>query len=308
MTTLVSAPVRYVADQVVHDCGYKSAALSGIVPNIAHLASGGFHCSINDLKAHGNGSDFSNTRADDKGFNPAYGAAVDVSMSKTELMLAYQRCHTVWADHSDPRRRYFNAVNVWDGTGDATRLDFDRNTAGFADASHKFHTHMELHRRYVLDMRAARAMVSMYKGESKAAWIAREEAPAPQPPKMEDDMPSAEEIAKAVWATKLVDPYDTAKTPRQLDAGTWLRYAPSRGAVLGVRAAVDAILKNVVADDGDRAAIVAEIAKNTQVLAAVPTEVAEMLTGAGHTPEETAAALRAVLGDRAAEVGRLLAA
>ena len=182
MSTEVSAPVEYVADQVVHNCGYKSAVLSGIRPDSAHLGSGGYHCSVVDLRAHGNGNDYSNTRVDDRNLNIGYGAAVDVSMTKSDLMLAFGRIHAVWSDHSDPRRKYFNAVNVWDGSGDATRLDFDRNTASRANDSHKFHTHMELHRRYVLDAKAARAMVSMFKGESKATWIAREEHPTESAP------------------------------------------------------------------------------------------------------------------------------
>jgi hypothetical protein len=182
MATLVSDELEWAVDQIVHHLDYKSAVLSGIKPDPRHLDNGGFHCSIDDLKAHGNGGDYSNTRPSDHGFNPKYGAAFDVSMSKADMIKAYGRIHAVWADHSDPRRRYVNAINCWDGSGDAVRLDFDKNTATRASNDHTWHDHGEVHREYVRDAKALRAVVSIFKGESKAAWIAREERPTESTP------------------------------------------------------------------------------------------------------------------------------
>lgn len=48
------------------------------------------------------------------------------------------------------------------------------------------------------------------------------------------------EIAKAVWKHKLADPYDNDGARRELEAGTWLRYAPSRAQIAEVLAAVKA--------------------------------------------------------------------
>lgn len=173
--TLISDELRWTADQIVNHLDYRSAVLSGLAPDSSHLESGGFHCSILVLIAHGNGNDFSNTRAGDKGFNPSYGAAFDVSLSPADMIKAYGRVHAVWADKADPRRVYVNAINGWDGSGDAVRLDFDANVAKYASPDHKWHNHGEIHRRFVRDPKAARAVVSMFKGEPKAAWIAREE-------------------------------------------------------------------------------------------------------------------------------------
>lgn len=184
MATLISEPMRWMADQVVHQCGYRSAVLSGLSPDSGHLARGGFHCSIDDLYAHGNGADYSNTRPNDHGYNPHYGAAMDVSFAKADMVLAFARVHEVWADHADPRRLYVNAINGWDGGGDATRLDFDAGTAKYASPDHRWHAHAEVHRRFVLDPKATRAVVSIFKGESRQAWTAREEsgfAPKPRP-------------------------------------------------------------------------------------------------------------------------------
>lgn len=189
MTTLVSPQIEWMADQYVHHCGFASAVLSGIQPDPRHLDRGGYHCSVEDLRAHGNADDYSNTRPDDHNFNIKYGAAVDVSMSPADMRLHYQRIHAVWADMSDPRRKYFNAVNTWDGSGDAVRLDFVRNTAGYASPDHKWHVHDETRRRYLLDPVAARAKVSVWRGDTKAMWLASLQ--------QEDDM-TPDEVRAAV--------------------------------------------------------------------------------------------------------------
>lgn len=184
MATLISDELRWTARQIITSCGYSSATLSGLAPDKRHLDRGGFHCSVLDLRAYGNSNDYSNTRANDRDFNVEHGAAFDVSMSPKDMIVAFRRVHTVWADRSDPRRKFINAVNGWDGSGDAVRLDFDTGTSKRASADHKWHNHGEIHRRFVRDQQAARAVVSMYKGESKTAWLARED-----PNAQEDDMP-----------------------------------------------------------------------------------------------------------------------
>lgn len=183
MGTQVSPQLRAVADTVVKKCGLKTAVLSGIVPDTRHLDNGGYHCSVEDLRRFGNAGDYSNTRTDDKNFNIPYAAAFDVTMSTADMKKAYRRIYAVWKDKSDPRRKYFNAVNCWDGAGDAVRLDFKINLAKYASPDHKWHVHGDWPRRYVRDPKAARAWISVFAGETKASWIAREEKPpAPKPP------------------------------------------------------------------------------------------------------------------------------
>lgn len=184
MGTDVSAQIRWVADQYVHGCGYASAVLSGIMPNAAHLSSGGYHCSVLDLRRYGNQGDYSNSRPDDKDFNVGYGAAIDISMNKSDMMLHHRRLYAAYKDMSDPRRQYFNCVNTWDGSGDAVRLDFVANVEKYASADHQWHSHSETRRRWLLDDKAARGQVSVVKGESKVDWLAREDPqhqPAPPP-------------------------------------------------------------------------------------------------------------------------------
>lgn len=181
MATLVSPVIRAIADGYVKSCGFTSAVLSGIVPDSRHLANGGYHCSVEDLQTHGRGSDYSNTRPDDRNFNPKYAAAVDVTMSKADMIRHYKRFYAVFQDKTDPRRKYFNATNTWPGTGDAVRIDFVAGTIKRASDDHKWHTHDELRRRYLLDPKAARAKLSVAGGETKAAWVAREETGKPAP-------------------------------------------------------------------------------------------------------------------------------
>lgn len=177
MATKVSTVLRAVADGFVKASGYSSAVLAGLVPDIRHLANGGYHCSVEDLKAHGNGNDYSNTRVDDRNFNPSYGAAYDVTLSRADMIRNYKRVYVVFKDKTDPRRRYVNCINTWPGIGDAVRLDFVAGTVKRASDDHKWHVHGELRRRWLADAKAARAHVSIHAGESKAVWAAREETP-----------------------------------------------------------------------------------------------------------------------------------
>ena len=227
MATLVSEQLRWLADQWENHCGYKSAVLSGIVPDRAHLDTGGYHCSVEDLKAYGNGNDYSNTRPDDRGHNPKHGAGVDMSMSPADMKRCYLRVKRVWDDKSDTRRRYLNAINTWKGSGDATRLDFYANVTSWATPDHKWHNHLEVRRRWLRDWTAVPAIVSVLKGESHAAWLkSQKPAAAPTKPKEDDVTPEdikkiAEETAKAVLGydpAKKDDPYAVANIPGRHDS------------------------------------------------------------------------------------------
>lgn len=72
----------------------------------------------------------------------------------------------------------------------------------------------------------------------------------------EDDMPTAEEIAKAVWAHQLVDGYDpTVKK----SAGAYQRFSPSKADVRAVGAQVAALAAKDVVDEPALAAALAPI-------------------------------------------------
>ncbi|MEU7590617.1 hypothetical protein AB0A95_30545 [Micromonospora sp. NPDC049230] len=186
MATEVAPPTRWLADEWENRSGYASAVLSGIVPDERHKKNGGYHPSIEDLIRYGNGGDYSNSRPLDKAppvtaKGKKYGAAVDMSLSRADMKKLYGRALAVYNNRSDPRRRYLNAINVWDGiTGHSPRrLDFQANTNSTASKDHEWHSHEDQPRAYVDVNRneqeawtAARAFISMVKGESAAQWLA----------------------------------------------------------------------------------------------------------------------------------------
>lgn len=182
-----SAPMRGIVKGVERE--YKSAVFAGIVPDRRHLRNGGYHCCLIHLWQYGNADDYSNRRKLDNStaftkLGREFSCAYDISLSKADMKRAHGRVRKVFLDRSDPRRKYINAINCWDGSGDAVRYDFQANTAGYASPDHKSHVHGDAPRAYVdvhRDLKqaekAARAHVSVLTGESKAAWTAREEPP-----------------------------------------------------------------------------------------------------------------------------------
>lgn len=189
-----TAPMRDAVKSV--EKVFKSAVFAGIVPDKRHLKNGGYHVCFTHLVAHGNGDDYSNRRKLDE--SPAFtvagrgfSCALDVSLAKADMMRLHANVRRVYLDHADPRRKYINAINCWDGSGDAVRYDFQANTAGYASPDHKSHTHGDFPRAYVdvhrdlkMAAKAQRAWVSVVTGEAKVAWAAREEPkPATTPAK-----------------------------------------------------------------------------------------------------------------------------
>jgi hypothetical protein len=265
------------------DLDYPSAVFSGIVGDLAHRLQGGPHISIEDNPA----GNYSIIRPDDKAppgdWPRDRAAAVDMSMSKADMVRCYHRVRVVWADRSDPRRQYLNGWNVWDGSGDAVRLDFYTNTVQFATPDHKWHVHGEWRRRYVNSRRGMDAGLSMLRGQSKTDYL--------QGGTMAISDADAAKIAHAVW---------TRENPTLESAyGAMVRMMfnavrPDRqqtpGSVVGFRQDLTAILDAVAGKD------VAE-----QVRVTVREEFARLgpalAAQLGDIPaDRVEAALRAVLG------------
>jgi hypothetical protein len=150
---------------------YSSAVLSGIVGDPAHQARGGYHISIEDQSP----SNYSVVRPDDKAppgnWPRNLAAGTDMSMSRADMITDWHRMRAVWLDHTDPRRKYLNAYNGWDGVGSAKRLDFVTGTQGTATDDHKWHGHEEKRRRYVTDPVATNAIASIHMGWTKQQWL-----------------------------------------------------------------------------------------------------------------------------------------
>lgn len=171
MTTGASSQIRAYA--AAWDASLPTAVLSGIIGDKAHLAGGGYHISIEDNRP-GNYSVVRPLDAAPPGkWSRKDASAVDMSMGKTDQVTCWNRVFAVWVDHTDPRRRYFNAINGWNGVGEPERLDFIANTRKITTRDHWTHTHDETPRCFHNDAFAFDAKLSVWRGETKAAYVAR---------------------------------------------------------------------------------------------------------------------------------------
>jgi len=173
MTTL---PAPFIANGVVSawEAEYPSATFSGIVGDVAHQRTGGYHISIEDQSS----TNYSVVRPDDKAppgdWSRKHATALDMSMAKADMVKSTRRWMVVWSDRTDPRRIYFNGFNGWTGSGNAQRWDFVTNTVQTSTNDHQWHQHTEKRRKYWNDPKADRAMISIARGETKEQWLASE--------------------------------------------------------------------------------------------------------------------------------------
>lgn len=172
MATLAHDTTWYIATN--WESYYVSAVLSGIVGDEDHQDSGGYHISIESNSS----TNYSVTRPDDKAPPGTWprnlAAAIDMSMSASDMKLCSDRLWNVWYNRkNDPRAQYINAFNGWfnDG-GPARRYDYYSGSSGNSSSDHKWHVHLEIRRKWVTDMVAAMAILSILRGQSLEDYLA----------------------------------------------------------------------------------------------------------------------------------------
>jgi len=174
MTTLATDKMKVLARQ--WEAVYRSAVLSGIVGDAAHMRRGGYHVSLEDQPGKGP-RNYSAVRLDDAAppgdWSREHSTALDESMSPADMRLCTLRLIAIYNDKEDPRRQYINAFNGWLGSGDAKRYDIVSGTVIWASPDHKSHVHLSIRRRYWNDSSAYDAVYSAISGETKAQYIAR---------------------------------------------------------------------------------------------------------------------------------------
>jgi hypothetical protein len=216
MATLSTASLNWLAAN--WEDLYGSAQLSGIVGDLAHKARGGYHISRQDQSS----SNYSVIRPDDRLGPSDRASAIDMTMSTADMKKAHIRLREAWKNRSsDWRMKYINAWNGWDGQGDAGRYDVVTGKVSTATADHKWHIHLEIRRRYVNDMNAMRAILSVLKGETLAEYTGTDREEVED---MALEAADIDKIVAGVWNYRLMNPYSNTEQP----AGTILRYAPSR--------------------------------------------------------------------------------
>lgn len=160
MTTLSTTNINWLARE--WEKLYGTAVLSGIVGDLAHKRRGGYHISRQDQPS----DNYSVIRADDKLGPSDRAAAIDMTMSTADIIKCHKRLRACFQNRAkDPRTKYINAWNGWDGQGGAGRYDVVKGTVTTATPDHKWHIHLEIRRRYVNDRKAMEAILSMLKGE-----------------------------------------------------------------------------------------------------------------------------------------------
>lgn len=150
---------------------FVSAVFAGIVADARHKRrkQGTYHLSREDNPP----DTYSVVRPDDKaGQGPDDAAAAfDISMNRVDMMLATRRLAKVWANISDPRRKFLNAFNGWLGGGDAQRYDIVGRRIKRATSDHKSHLHVEIRRVYVLSAAMVKAVLSALRDESVMEYL-----------------------------------------------------------------------------------------------------------------------------------------
>lgn len=173
MASTVTSSIRWLAQQMDNGIAdLPSAVNSGIIGDEAHNRSG-YHFGAAEQRDSNN---YSVTRFDDRRpqrTNDHAATAVDTSKNRADMVRSWGRVYRVWLNRaSDPRAKYLNAYNGWNGTGSAERLDFVTGARTVTDSSHTWHDHTEVRRRYADDMTAMRAIISILRGETVEQWNA----------------------------------------------------------------------------------------------------------------------------------------
>lgn len=166
MSTVATAAVKGLAADW-KKC-YPSAKVSGIVPDKAHLSRGGYHCSRQDQPSSSN---YSVIRPDDKAGPNDAAAAIDMTMSASDMRLCTSRLVVAYGNLSDPRRKYLNAFNGTTNNRTAQRWDVYARKIKSATADHLWHIHLEIRRVYTTSATAMRAILSILKGESLSSYL-----------------------------------------------------------------------------------------------------------------------------------------
>lgn len=298
MATLSTSSINWLADE--WEKLYGSAVLSGIVGDLAHKIRGGYHISREDQPS----DNYSVVRTDDKpGNGPSdRAAAIDMTMSTSDITKCHTRLREIWKNRDDdPRMKYINAWNGWDGQGDAGRYDVVKGTVGTATSDHKWHIHLEIRRKYVNDMNAMRAILSMLKGETLAQFNGDDDMTKEELLAVLKSPEGRAALAGAVWTTDGVLPApgnpkpgkdaDGNEVNTHWGAGSYLQNI--YGAAVSARTySAQSLNKDYV----DENAIAASLANNTAFVDALSAKVASRLPSSVEvSPEELSEALKVTL-------------
>lgn len=141
----------------------SSLRIGGIVGDTRHVAGGGYHISRDDLRNHGQSSDYSIQAPADRRGPGNYAAAIDISLNPAEMVTVSKRLRAAMEGHDyddriEPLREFIGTVdnrNVCGYNRYQTVYpngDTGRRTgwypSGYSEASHLWHVHLSFFRDY----------------------------------------------------------------------------------------------------------------------------------------------------------------
>jgi hypothetical protein len=281
MATLSTSALNWLADE--WEKLYGSATLSGIVGDLAHKKRGGYHISRQDQPS----GNYSVTRADDKVGPSDRASAIDMTMNTSDIKKCHIRLRNAWKNRAnDPRMKYINAWNGWDGQGDAGRYDVVTGNVGTATPDHKWHIHLEIRRRYVNDMNAMRAILSILAGETASGAIE------------EDDDMTPDQMAAALRDQDSALSKAMRAVAWQYVGGGIEEGKSTLNVFNEMHQTIKALTAYIAAESSNPEELKAALAK-LPTAAATADEVVKRL--GGQSPEQVAEVLRGILGkDKAA--------
>src|SRR5687768_3884026 len=145
-----------------------SATLSGIVGDSSHTY--GYHRAAAEVST----SDYSRQLEPDRiDIDPWAAAGIDISMNPWDMKIVTRRMLNSYADLLDPR---LDEVREFIGTLDGVnviRIDVWFRVQGTSDASHLWHLHVSILRRFVNNAYVMDKIYSVITGETLASWKAR---------------------------------------------------------------------------------------------------------------------------------------
>lgn len=165
MSTVAPAALRGLAADW-KTC-YPSAKISGLIGDVSHAKRGGYHIG----RKFQSSSNYSVVRPDDKGGPDDAAAAIDMTMNAADMRLCTSRLVAAYGNTADPRRKYLNAFNGTTNNRTALRWDVYARKSKAATADHLWHVHLEVRRVYVNSVTAMRAILSILRGDSLAAYL-----------------------------------------------------------------------------------------------------------------------------------------
>jgi hypothetical protein len=171
MATRASEEMLWLADEWEDaiDGAFRredAATFSGIVGDLAHRQTGGYHISREDLIAARMYNDYSLQFSDDLAGRDDLAAAIDMTMSPEAMILVTSRLVAAW-NRVDPR---LENVRGFCGTLDgrnAIRKDAseaDPSAASAATRDHLWHIHMEIFRKFADDKKTMENVLSVITG------------------------------------------------------------------------------------------------------------------------------------------------